>query len=55
MTLAETINKYDETYHLLVFDKGIKLKFYEIYNDEAFKREVSSEKKIGKDVYINLK
>ena len=40
---------------IMVFDKGQKLKHYEIYNDDTMKREVREIKEIGKDVYITLK
>ena len=55
MILKEVIDKYDLDVHLMVFDKGRQLKHYEIYNDNAFEREVRDIKEIGKDVYITLK
>lgn len=55
MLLKEAINKYDLDVHIMVFDKGIQLKHYEIYNDNTFEREVRNVKEIGKDVYITLK
>jgi len=55
MKLSEAINKYDLDIHVMVFDKGQKLKHYEIYNDDTLKREVKDVKEIGKDVYITLK
>ena len=47
MKLSEAINKYDLDIHLI--------KYYEIYNDNTFEREVKNIKEIGKDVYITLK
>jgi hypothetical protein len=55
MKLSEAINKYELDIHVMVFDKGRQLKHYEIYNDNAFEREVLKVKEIGKDVYITLK
>lgn len=55
MKLSEAIDKYDLDIHVMVFDKGQKLKHYEIYNDDTMKREVREIQKIGKDVYITLK
>jgi hypothetical protein len=55
MKLNEAIEKYDLNFHVMVFDKGQKLKHYEIYNDNALEREVRDIKEIGKDVYITLK
>ena len=55
MLLKEVIDKYDLDIHVMVFDKGIKSKSYEIYNDDTMKREVRDIKEIGKDVYITLK
>lgn len=55
MKLSEAIDKYDLDIHMMVFDKGRQLKYYEIYNDDAFEREVKDIKEIGKDVYITLK
>ena len=55
MKLSEAFDKYDLDFHVMVFDKGRQLKHYEIYNDDAFKREVKDIKEIGKDVYIKLK
>lgn len=55
MKLSEAINKYDLDFHVMVFDKGRKLKYYEIYNDDSYQREVRDIKEIGKDVYITLK
>lgn len=55
MLLKEAIDKYDLDIHIMVFDKGQKLKHYEIYNDNTMKREIRDVKEIGKDVYINLK
>lgn len=55
MKLSEVVNKYDLDVHHMVFDKGRQLKHYEIYNDNAFEREVRDIKEIGKDVYITLK
>lgn len=55
MKLSEAIDKYNLDIHVMVFDKGQKLKHYEIYNDDTMKREVKDIKEIGKDVYITLK
>ena len=55
MKLSEAIDKYDLDIHVMVFDKGQQLKHYEIYNDNAFEREVRDIKEIGKNVYITLK
>ena len=55
MKLSEAIDKYDLDFHVMVFDKGQKLKHYEIYNDNKMNREVRDVKKIGKDIYITLK
>lgn len=55
MKLSEVIDKYDLDFHVMVFDKGQKLKHYEIYNDDTVTREVKDVKEIGKDVYITLK
>lgn len=55
MKLSEVIEKYDLDIHVMVFDKGQKLKSYEIYNDDTGNREVRDIKEIGKDVYITLK
>lgn len=55
MKLNEAIEKYDLDFHVMVFDKGQKLKHYEIYNDNTLEREVRDVKEIGKDVYITLK
>jgi len=55
MKLSEVIDKYELDIHVMVFDKGQKLKHYEIYNDDMMKREVRDIKEIGKDVYITLK
>lgn len=55
MKLSEAIDKYDLDIHVMVFDKGRRLKHYEIYNDNTMKREVRDIKEIGKDVYITLK
>lgn len=55
MKLSEAIDKYNLNFHVMVFDKGRKLEYYEIYNDNTMKREIRDVKEIGKDVYINLK
>ena len=55
MKLFEAIDKYDLDIHVMVFDKGQKLKHYEIYNVDTMKREIQDIKEIGKDVYITLK
>lgn len=55
MKLSEAVDKYDLDIHVMVFDKGQKLKHYEIYNDKTLDREVKDVKEIGKDVYITLK
>lgn len=55
MKLSEAIDKYDLDIHVMIFDKGQKLKHYEIYNDKMLDREVKDVKEIGKDVYITLK
>ncbi len=55
MKLSEAIDKYDLDIHVMVFDKGKQLKYYEIYNDNTLEREVRDIKEIGKDVYITLK
>lgn len=55
MLLKEAIDKYDLDICVMVFDKGRKLKYYEIYNDDTLQREVKTIKEIGKDVYITLK
>ncbi len=55
MKLSEAIDNYDLDIHVMVFDKGRKLEYYEIYNDNTMKREIQDVKEVGKDVYINLK
>ena len=55
MLLKEAIDKYDLDIHVMIFDKGRKLKYYEIYNDDIYQREVKNIKEIEKDVYITLK
>ena len=55
MKLFEVIDKYDLDIHVKIFDKGQKLKHYEIYNDDTMKHKIQDIKEIGKDVYITLK
>ena len=56
MTLRETIDKYDLNVRVVVFDKGRKLYYYEIYSDESLAREVTEVKEISKElVEIYLK